>query len=180
MARKAFAGWRLIAFAAGCVALPLYAQGPAAPNAEEYGAWSLLCPDAGGNGPPCALSQVVAADPQGHRVALGIAVLVDDSLHVPRIEFRFSAAAVREAGIGLLVGEGRELRLPIAGCDREACVAGGRLDPQILELFRRNPAAKFAFALPGDQQAVLPVSFVGFAEGLAALNAKHAGTGPLR
>ena len=154
--------------------LPLQAQSSGGLAAERYGAWSLLCPKTKvpEQETPCSLSQVVAADPQGQLVALGVLVLLADSLLTPSIEFRFSSTAIQEAGIGLLVGKGHELRLPISGCDDKVCVARGRLDTQIVSLFKSNPVAKFAYVLSEDQHMVLPVSFVGFTEGLVALKAK--------
>lgn len=138
-----------------------------------HGAWSLSCPpkpDA-----VCSLNQVVARDPKGSQVVLGVAVVpVKVQGHAPRLrfEFRMSPKAVQPAGIGMKVGDGPEYRLAIAHCDHQVCTAGGWLDADLRKALESSPAAQVAFLMPPRQQVLVPLALGGIGEGLRALEAR--------
>ena len=141
-------------------------------NSEDYGAWSLIC--AGQTPGRCLLSQVVAADPRGEQVVLGVTVHLDKPTATPRLDFRFSSHAVREAGVGLKVGDDSEYRLPMSDCSARACLASGWLEAPLLSQLEQAQGAQVAFMMPGGHQVLLPLSLQGFQIGLKALRQRLA------
>ncbi|MEN9892218.1 MAG: hypothetical protein RLY78_2513 [Pseudomonadota bacterium] len=155
-------------------AAPVGGRAPGRISDRIFGAWSLACPPGRA---PCTLSQVVARDPSGRQVVLGASVVmaVADAkpgarpAPRPRLEFRMSAAAVREAGVGLKIGNGAEYRLPMGRCLPQACTAGGWLDDGLRRALAGAPAAQVAFLMPPRQQVTVPLALTGLTEGLQAL-----------
>lgn len=156
----------------------MLAHGFAQPNlpkpkfsSENYGSWSLVCPKTIGDETPCQISQVVANDPKGKKVILGISVYYFDSTDKSVITFRLSSIAVREAGIGLKIDNGDEFRLPINKCDKKVCIATGLMDENMLAKFCNGTFCQLAFILPNKKQMTVPVSLNGFEN--AFKNLKH-------
>ncbi len=117
----------------------------------------------------CSLSQVVATDPAGKNVLLGVAVDQFDSPTVPTIHFRFSATALRDAGLGMKIDDVATLRLPISDCDRQFCQANGRIDEKLLGLMRAGKVIQVAFLTAERKQVTVPVSLSGFNVAIDAL-----------
>ena len=159
--------------------LPVGALAQDGATGTRHGSWAMRCAPV--QGAPaavtvCSLSQVVAADPAGQRVVLGVTVDLLESPTVPTIRFRLGTATRREAGIGLRIDDGPELRLAIGQCDARRCEAAGRLAPDVLQRLESGRVAQVAF-LAGTEarQLTVPVALDGFRDGLAALRAAQAG-----
>ncbi len=165
-----------IAVAIGIQAAAVMAGAMAAASAADrgqvversvHGAWSLAC--AAQQKQRCSLSQVVATDPAGKNVVLGVAVDLFDSATVPTIHFRLSANALREAGLGMKIDETATLRLPIGDCDKQYCQANGRIDDQLMALMRAGKVIQVAFLTAQRKQVTVPVSLSGFDAAIDAL-----------
>lgn len=154
-------------------AQPNAAAASGAPAVQEqlFGAWSLTCPQQPSGA--CVLSQAVARDPQGRQVVLGAIVLMTapapKAKPQPRLEFRMSAQAVPQAGLGLKIGDGPEYKLKMSACTAKACSAMGWLDAPLRKALQAAPAAQVAFLMPPRQQVLVPLNLTGLEEGLKAL-----------
>lgn len=153
------------------------ASAPTITKERRFGSWGLSCAVAGdGRGKQverCMVSQLVATDPKQAKVVLGVTVDYADST-TPTIRFRFTPAADRGTGVGIKVGDGAPLLLPINDCNRERCEAAGRLTPEVLKSWRAAKNARFAFRLKDGKQVTLPVSLTGLDLALAALRKEDA------
>lgn len=115
------------------------------------------------------ISQLVAVDPKGEKVVLGLTVDYADSPSVPTIRIRFTSAANAQAGIGIKIDDGPEMRLAINNCNAQRCESVGRLSPRVLKLWRSGKMAQLAFIDQGGKQMLFPVSLSGFDPALSAL-----------
>lgn len=147
---------------------------PKTTREETFSSWGLSCAVAQDErGSPlerCMISQRVAVDPKGEKVVLGLTVDYADSPTVPTIRIRFSPAANAQAGIGIKIDDGPEMRLAINNCNAQRCESVGRLSTQVLKLWRSGKQAQLAFIGHGGKQMLFPVSLAGFDPALSALD----------
>lgn len=134
-----------------------------------FGSWSLVCSES------CALSQVTAIDPEGRKVVLGVSVYFPPLATVATIDFRISAAAKSESGIGLKIDAFPSFKLPISRCDEHVCLASGHLQEPLLSQFMSGKLAKIAFLLENSKQMILPFSLIKFKEAYAELKMMKSG-----
>lgn len=140
---------------------------------KRFSSWSLSCAVAqNGRGKPlerCMVTQVVAIDPKGKKVVLGLTVDYANSPNIPTMRIRFSPGANRKAGIGIKIDNNPEMRLVINNCNTKRCESVGRLTPKILKLWRSGKQAQLAFIEQGGKQMLLPISLSGFDAAISAL-----------
>lgn len=141
-------------------------------TAETFGSWSLICPEKIDKKTPCQISQIVANDPEGRKVLLGVSVYFAGSPKRPMIDFRLSSIASQTAGIGLKIDNGDEFRLPINECNNQICIATGFLDETMLTRFNKGALCQLAYLLPDRKQMTVPVSLKGFEEAFSKLKLK--------
>lgn len=140
---------------------------------KRFDSWHLSCAVAqdnrGMSHERCMVSQMVAIDPKGKKVVLGLTVDYADSPTVPTMRIRFSPAANRKAGIGIKIDNNPEMRLVINNCNAKRCESVGRLSPKVLKLWRSGKQAQLAFIVQGGKQMLLPISLSGFDAAILAL-----------
>lgn len=147
---------------------------PKVTHEKRFASWTLSCAVAQDDrGMPlerCMVSQLVAIDPKGEKVVLGLTVDYADSPTIPTMRIRFSPRANMKAGIGIKIDNKPEMRLVINNCNTQRCESVGRLTTKVLELWRSGKQAQLAFIVQGGKQMLLPVSLAGFDAALSALD----------
>lgn len=123
----------------------------------------------------CIVSQLVAIDPKGEKVVLGLTVDYADSPTVPTMRIRFSPGANMKAGIGIKIDDNPEMRLVINNCNTQRCESVGRLSSKVLMLWRSGRQAQLAFIEQGGKQMLFPISLAGFDAALSALGRYNPG-----
>lgn len=139
--------------------------------AEDFGAWSLICNDTEER---CAISQVVAIDPEANKVMMGVSVNYAEISEDPMLNIRFANQAVKGAGVGLKVDGHQPIQFPISDCNDKGCRASIWMDSQLIEEMRKGEVAVVAYLLPPKKQVTLPVSLDGFSDAIDHLLEKRA------
>lgn len=135
---------------------------------ENFNAWNLLCGDQGN----CSLSQLVAKDPQGKKVLMGVNVNFSISTQFPVMILRLPPAIYQEGGVGLKVDDNKSIQVPMSQCTNAACQSVIKIDETLLKEMHEGKMIKVAFALKKEQQMTLPVSLNGFKKGFRKLVGK--------
>ncbi|WP_185965135.1 invasion associated locus B family protein [Glacieibacterium frigidum] len=143
---------------------------PAPPPAKGTGSWAILCGKA--PGAPCVASQAVATDRTGRKVVLGAILVLGKPGQPAQFHLRVAPGIDRNAGFGMKLEDGSELRLPVAACSFKSCEASGRLTPAIRARFTKARNAQVAWRLGTGQQMLVPLDLRGFGAALAALEAR--------
>lgn len=137
-------------------------------EAQVYGAWGVECYSENRT-TKCVATQMVATDPEGRNVALGVILEPGQPGGLPLLTFRFTNQAFLPAGAGLKIDEHEPYRAPIAACDEAVCEVRAELAEEMAERMRTGNMLVFAFFLDRDNQISFPVSLNGFTRALAAV-----------
>lgn len=119
------------------------------------------------------MTQRVATDPEGRKVVLGVTLDMPADATKPRISFRLTPTAYREAGAAIKIDDRQPIRTPITACDANVCEVQAWLDADVVGWMKAGRLMQFAYFLDRERQATFPVSLQGFEAALAALREKH-------
>jgi invasion protein IalB len=158
--------WKLLSLVSACFCISSYAQ----PAPATYGAWGVECATENGS-QKCLATQIVATDPEGKNVAVGVIVEANAPGELPYITFRFSKMAYVAAGAGLKIDDNEPLRAPITGCDEAVCEVKAQLTENLSTQMRQGKVLIFAYFLDKEKQLSFPVSLDGFTQSLQAITA---------
>lgn len=151
-------------------ALFFVAAGFAEAASSVHGAWSVDCEGRAGKAQAtCVASQKVATDPEGKKVVLGVIVETATGDKKPRIAFRMTSQAYKQAGIAIKIDDHSPARLKIEVCDEKVCEARGWLTDVLLQQMREGRLLRFAFYIDSKNQITYPVSLDGFGAAFDAL-----------
>ena len=130
-------------------------------QSEDIGRWTLSCDELEGKA-RCVATQVIAADPAAKQVVLGVTIEHIAGRQLPQLTFRFTNAALREAGAGLKIDDREPLRAPISACDDKVCEVKSFLAGDLEAQMTAGKMLTFAYFLAENrQQMSVPVSLDG-------------------
>lgn len=115
------------------------------------------------------MTQVVATDPEAKKVVLGVTVDLRDASNKPRIGFRMSAAAYRQAGVAIKIDDHKPIRAPFGQCDANLCEVQALVENDVLSWLKAGKLMQLAYFLDKERQATFPVSLNGFDQALTTL-----------
>ena len=115
------------------------------------------------------MTQRVATDPEGRKVVLGVTLDLPADATKPRISFRLTPTAYRDARTAIKIDGHQPIRAPITACDANVCEVQAWLEADVVGWMKAGKLLQFAYFLDRERQATFPVSLNGFEAALAAL-----------
>lgn len=140
---------------------------PPVPPARTFGAWQLDC------APECRLQTILRSTQPGAPELMRVGLAPDPSGSWI-LSVRTPLGLYLPDPLTLAPDETEPRSVPWLTCTATGCIARILLDPDLLEVLRRQRRASVAFTLADGSHVRLPLSLIGISSGLAALKLSHA------
>lgn len=135
-----------------------------------YGDWALQCP---GDKNSCSLRQQVLVEIEGKKAPIAAVVFVyggePRALHAI---IRLPLGIALPRGMILQVDENSPITWGLSHCDREGCLATGKISPELRKSLEAGQKAKVIFHKLDGKPVAVPTSLKGVTAGLRALDKK--------
>jgi len=146
-------------------------QGQPAANAETYKDWVVGCDPPKDGVRQCGMVQNLTVKETGQMVAR---LTVQQERNGERVGILLGPLGTSlAAGVTTQVDAGPQNRLQFEQCVPAGCVARWLLDPRTLDALKRGRTLTVGFASVDGRKVNIPMSLLGFGEGLAALDARR-------
>jgi len=138
-------------------------------DGQTFDNWTVGCePVEAERRRQCFIYQNLVLREGGQRVLhVAIGYLPDDDTPIGLVTLPLGISL--PPGASVRVDEAEPLRFPIERCEPNGCRAGFRLEPELLEAFKKGEEARVTFHDASRQPVTVPLSLQGFTAGLRAL-----------